>query len=180
MPRRREGPRLWLRKAQRDRSGKLTHAAIWIIKDGEHRESTRCGEADRRGAERALAEYIANKHVADVQSGVRAPAAIPVADVVALYARSVAPRHARPKETGQRLAALLEYFGDKTLADINGNVCRDYARHRGSPTAGAARRELEDLRAAINHQRREGLCSAVVEVVLPAKGEARDRWLHAS
>ena len=34
-------------------------------------------------------------------------------------------------------------------------------------TAAAARRELEDLRAAINHHRREGLCSEIVSVVLP-------------
>jgi hypothetical protein len=33
MPRRGKGARLWLRKAQHDRSGKLTHAAVWLIKD---------------------------------------------------------------------------------------------------------------------------------------------------
>src|SRR6185312_2568786 len=40
--------------------------------------------------------------------------------------------------------------------------------------------ELEDLRAAINHHRREGLCSAVVELVLPPAGEIRERWLTRS
>ena len=38
-------------------------------------------------------------------------------------------------------------------------------------SAGAARRELEDLRAAINHHRREGLCSEIVGVALPEKSE---------
>ena len=47
-------------------------------------------------------------------------------------------------------------------------------------TAGAARRELEDLRAAINHYRREGLCSEVVSVVLPSRPPARERWLTRS
>jgi integrase len=47
-------------------------------------------------------------------------------------------------------------------------------------TAGAARRELEDLRAAINHHRREGLCSEVVSVALPPRGNARERWLTRS
>ena len=40
-----------------------------------------------------------------------------------------------------------------------------------------ARRELEDLRAAINHHRKEGLCSEVVGVALPDKGEPREAWL---
>ena len=47
-------------------------------------------------------------------------------------------------------------------------------------TDAAARRELEDLRAAINHHRREGLCNKVVEVVLPPERPPRDRWLTRS
>jgi hypothetical protein len=178
MPRRRHAPRLWLRRAQYDRHGRLTHGAIWLIKDGQHRESTRCGEDDCRGAEKALADYVARKHLAAVERGLRPPAAIPVADVVALYGRDVAHGHARPRETAQRLSKILEFFGDKTLADINGDRCRDYAVQRGH--ASAARRELEDLRAAINYHRHEGLCTAVVEVVLPSEGQARERWLTRS
>ena len=78
----------------------------------------------------------------------------------------------------QRITALLSFFGDKVLSDINGTLCRAYAEYRG--TSGAARRELEDLRAAINHHRREGLCSAIVEVVLPEASPARERWLTRS
>src|SRR5207253_10900666 len=65
---------------------------------------------------------------------------------------------------------------DRTLADVNGTNCRAYVEYRTAQswrsakpaktgrasrivTAAAARRELEDLRAAINHHRREGLCS---------------------
>ena len=43
-----------------------------------------------------------------------------------------------------------------------------------------ARRELEDLRAAINHHRREGLCNAIVDVVLPPKSQLAERWLTRS
>jgi integrase len=57
-------------------------------------------------------------------------------------------------------------------------VCRRYAAQRS--TDAAARRELEDLRAAINYHRREGLCSQIVEVVLPRERPARDRWLTRS
>ena len=57
------------------------------------------------------------------------------------------------------------------LSDINGELCRAYAKTRADEGAPiVARRELEDLRAAINHHRREGLCSAIIEVVLPPKG----------
>lgn len=178
MPRRSKGPRLWLRRAQYDRAGRLTHATVWLIKDGEHRESTGCGVADRRRAEAALATYIGRKHLADVQAGVRPPAHIPVADVLGLYGRDVGSKHSRPRETGQRIAALIGFFGDKVLSDINGTLCRAYAEHRGSDAA--ARRELEDLRAAINYHRREGLCSSLVEVVLPEAAPARERWLTRS
>ena len=42
---------------------------------------------------------------------------------------------------------------------------------------GGTRRDLEDLRAAINHHSKEGLHRGLVRVVLPAKGAARTRWL---
>jgi integrase len=76
------------------------------------------------------------------------------------------------------LRALLSYFGEKLLSDINGALCRSYVEHRGSNAA--ARRDLEELRAAINHHRREGLCSAIVEVVLPDPSPKRERWLTRS
>ncbi|HEY2227847.1 MAG TPA: hypothetical protein VGI22_08920 [Xanthobacteraceae bacterium] len=94
----------------------------------------------------AEGEYIARQHLAQAESGLRPPAAIPVADVLSLYGRDIAPKHARRGETGQRITALLSFFGDKFLSDINGQLCRAYVEHRGSE--GAARRELEDLRAA--------------------------------
>jgi integrase len=53
--------------------------------------------------------------------------------------------------------------------------CRAYTRHRGSD--GGARRDLEDLRAAINHHSKEGFHRGVVRVALPEKGLPRERWL---
>jgi integrase len=41
----------------------------------------------------------------------------------------------------------------------------------------AAPRDLEDLRAAINHHAKEGYHRANVRVVLPERGRARQRWL---
>lgn len=73
-----------------------------------------------------------------------------------------------------RIRALRDFFGTDTLARVNGDRCRRYAATR---PPGSGRRELEDLRAAINHHRREGLCSEIVEVWLPPRGRSRDRWL---
>jgi hypothetical protein len=82
------------------------------------------GTGDDRGAERALADYLAQKHAAGITSGVRSPAAIPIADVITLYGRNVASQHARPRESGARLEQLFNYFSLKRLADINGELCR--------------------------------------------------------
>jgi len=178
MPRKADKPRLWLRPARHDAGGHLTHNATWVIKDGGRQFHTGCSAGDDRGAERALAVYLAQKHAAGITAGVRSPAAIPIADVITLYGRNIGSKHARPRESGARLEQLLHYFGLLTLADVNGELCRAYVRDRGSQAA--ARRELEELRAAINYHRREGLCSAIIEVVLPEKSNSRDRWLTRS
>ncbi len=64
------------------------------------------------------------------------------------------------------------------LSDVTGETCRAYVAQRS--TDAAARRELEDLRAAINYHRREGLHDKIVSVVLPDERPARERWLTQS
>jgi integrase len=61
---------------------------------------------------------------------------------------------------------------------VNASTCRGYAEHRGNQ--GGARRDLEDLRAAINHHAEEGLHREIVKVALPKKGPPRERWLTRS
>jgi len=193
MPRPAKGVRLWLRPQDRNPDGTLRKRAVWVIRDGPRKISTGCASTDRAGAERALGEYLANKYQPNRRRG-RHPSEILIADVLAIYLTDVAPRHAREHETKQRVLTLDAWWADKTLADVNGANCRAYVDHRclqpwksakpeqtGQPprmvTTAAARRELEDLRAAINHHRREGLCSEIVSVVLPPRGERRERWL---
>ncbi|QDI83739.1 site-specific integrase [Methylorubrum populi] len=64
------------------------------------------------------------------------------------------------------------------LSDVTGETCRQYVIVRGN--SGGARRDLEDLRAAIGHHKDEGLHRGEVRVVLPRKGESRMRWLTRS
>ena len=177
MPRRIKGPRLYLRSARDDESG--SHAGIWIIRDGNYQQGTGCLAHDIGGAERALAIYLAEKHAQGTREQRNLdPSQIPIADVLVVYLRDVVPNHSRPKETKGRIKSLDEYFGDRMLSYISGETCRAYAAQRS--TDAAARRELEDLRAAINHHRREGLCNKVVEVVLPPERQGRERWLTRS
>jgi integrase len=174
MPIASKGTRLWLRRERRDKEGRITHPAVYVIRDGGYQESTGCGQNDRGAAERKLEAYLNRKHTAQAKKSVRDPDQIPVADVLALYAADVAPNHARPKETLQRIERLLAFFGADKLSAINGDRCRAFARSRSRPTA--AREDLSVLRAAINHHRQEGLCEKIVSVALPGKPVGRDRW----
>lgn len=193
MPRPAKGARLWLRPEERNLDGTLRKRAVWVIRDGSRKISTGCPTEDRAGAERALGEHLASKYQPNRVRG-RNPSEILIADVLAIYVSDLAPRHAREDETKQRVLTLDSWWTDRTLADVNGANCRAYVEYRTSQrwksskpeqtgraprmvTAAAARRELEDLRAAINHHRREGLCSEVVSVVLPERALARERWL---
>lgn len=203
-----EGAHLWDRPERRDRAGKLTHRATWIVVDGPIQRSTGLGlDATPAEKEKALNAYLTKKHAETVSVGTRDPSKVAINDVLTKYfndkiaskieaipttaadkARAArtgkpvldakwVPKKNAPKgviETMLRIAALRKFWRAKMLSEVTGDNCRAYAATR---TEGAARRELEDLRSAINHHRREGLHDRIVSVVLPDKGEARERWL---
>lgn len=175
MPRRSKGPRLWLRPGRRDRDGKQ-HGAVYVILDRGRQIATGCTPAEADKAEQALSAYIAKKHERSV--GQRDPSRIPVADVLSVYLDDVVPNHARPDESRRRIARIADFFGNKLLSDMNGQLCRAYAK--SSSTDAMARRDLEELRAAINHHRQEGLHDRIVSVVLPERRPPRERWLDRS
>jgi integrase len=167
MPRRRKGPRLYLEeRANRD--------PVYCIRHGRLKLSTGFGAREIAEAEKALADYLVASHQpARVRE--RDPANIKVADVISIYADDVAANHARPKETAARLERLLEFFGHDTLLDINARRCAAYVEFRDGKAV--ARRELEDLRAAIRYHWQNGYCSSLTPVVLPKRRPGRERWL---
>jgi integrase len=180
MPAESKGPHLWYKPGNRKPTGGR-YLGTWVIKDGVKRISTGL-RADRRGkpppeAEEALAHYVLARR-AIPRDRDRNAAQVRVADVIAIYLQDVVPRHARPLEAISRCETLLKFWGERTLEEVTGRTCRAYVEHRGGKPV--ARRELEDLRAAIGHHRREGLCREVVDVVLPDKGQPRSRWLTRS
>jgi integrase len=178
MPRQAKPPRLYLRQAQRDKDRRVTHAATYIILDGGRQFGTGCGAHDIDGANNALAAYIGRKYTAAARSGPRHTSEIPVVDVLTLYAKDVVPKYAQPKPAIGRLQRLGAFFANKTLADINGPLCRAYAEKRTTDTV--ARSDLVVLQAAINHHLREGLHDRIIKVVMPSRRPPRDRWLTRS
>ena len=179
MPARSKGARLWLRPS-RTEDGRHERAT-WIICDGKHQQSTGCALDDHREAQRRLARYIASKDAPPRRE--RDIAEIPVADVINLYLADVSQGQAHPHKAAERAGRLVEFFGSMMLGEITGPKCRAYAAWRegrgrsNKGTGGGARRDLQDLAAAINHHAREGLHRGQVRVALPPKGEARQRWL---
>jgi integrase len=166
MPRHAKGPRLWLRPARTDGT-----AAAWFVLDGTRQRGTGLGTgASERQKEDALKAYLAEKHTEDVSIGSRDPTQVLIADVLAKYVRD----KERDYETLLRIVALRKFWGTKRLSEVTGDNCRAYAATR---TSGAARREMEDFRSAINHHRREGLHDKIVSVVLPEKPEPRENYL---
>lgn len=177
MPRSRhaKGPRLWLQKGTARADGYVTRSVWCILDDGGFKRSTGCGADDRAGAESQLGQYLAEKAAKGALVRDASAHQTHIASVIALYARDRAMKTARPRETLARLDRLLRWWGGGLLSDVTGANCRAYATERGAEQA--ARRELEDLRAAIRHHRMEGFCRETVEVILPQKSLPRTRWL---
>lgn len=177
MPRPAKGPRLYWRKESRRPDGSLRSSAGWFIRDGNRIISARGEpgsggrEAGRAAAEKALADYIASKYTVPENAGTDPL----IADAVILYLRDVAPNHARPEETAARLERIIDILGEKRFSEISGDTCRSYARTRGHPQA--ARRELEDLRAALKHWRREKAAQFIPEITLPERNPGKTVWL---
>lgn len=181
-----KGIRLWLRRERRDAKGRVRPAA-WIIRDGEKQIGTGCGRDDREGAQKALADYLAQIYRPD--AGQRDPSKLQVNDVLAVYGREVAPSVAAPERIGYALEPLAEFWAGRSIDEVRGATCREYAawrtaqRWRGAKTSertvsiGTARRELECLQSAINHYAAEYRLHSVPVVTLPEKPDSRDRWL---
>jgi integrase len=204
MPRRAKGPHYWFRPDRKDASGKVTQFGTWLILDGTRQHSTGLGaRASAEEKDTALEDYLAQKK-APANVGSRDPSKIEIADVLTkYYADKIAPKlkhfeagemqpNGRPAkrarwiqidggtgavESRLRVIALREFWCSEKvnlLSHVNGDRCREYA---GTRKHGAARRELEDFRAAINHHRREGLHDKIVSVVLPEKSEPSEDYL---
>ena len=99
---------------------------------------------------------------------------IDCADVLSIYLNDVG-EPGDQFEIEARIDRLNDFWGGKKLSAVNAQAYAAFVKHRGKQ--GGARRDLETLRAAINHHAKEGFHRRVVRVSLPPNREARDRWL---
>ena len=145
--------------------------ALWIIRDGEKRISTGAAAGEVAAAEAALRRYLGEKAVTGP-----APVEPVVFDALLLYLDNMVEGQARPDEVKRRLARLQAFFGPMKIAELKPSDFQLYARERGS----GARRELEDLRAALRYAWKNRLVAAPVPVELPDAPPPRERWLTRS
>src|SRR5262245_50725323 len=149
MPRRRKGPRLYLRP----RAGR---PSTWVIRDRVHEVGTGCGEGELERAEQALERYIASKYSPPQKIGNQLQDIL-IADVMTAYLREHAPHTQSAEFIKHTASPIIDWWGAKTLADIRGSTCREYVawRLKSKVSAQTARHDLKTLRAAINHYHRE-------------------------
>ncbi|WP_316200790.1 MULTISPECIES: tyrosine-type recombinase/integrase [unclassified Bradyrhizobium] len=173
MPRKSKGPRLEL-KRYRDRP------ARWVIRDGQQTLGTGCDERDRDGAERKLGAYILKKH--DPAKAIRQgdPNQAKIADIMSLEMQHIAKSDitdVRKKQLISLCERIGNWFGDRVVGDLNGELQERYAAERiFQPSAW---RELKILAAAVNRYLKRNVGGVQVKFTptLPDAPQPRERWL---
>jgi hypothetical protein len=175
MPRASNGAYLILRRA-RKKNGRTIARAVFIIRDRDKHIATGCLASQAEEARLKLAECIQSKYQPYRKE--RGLEQIFIADVLSNYDDDCGDEQADRKKFDGWIARLNEFWGNKTIDQVTTAECRAYMKWRGN--RGGARRDLEDLRAAINHHAEENLHRAVVKVWLPDRGLPRGRRLTRS
>jgi integrase len=109
-----------------------------------------------------------------------------IAEVLNDYAEFMKPRKSASERLGYAMVHLLDYWEDKTVADINRETIQAYslsAKKKDSKEQRASstiRRELICLRASINHAVAMSRVLPVTRFALPEDTAPRDRWLDKS
>ena len=161
MPRRRLPPRLYFDEARGE----------WVIREGQSYVRTGCAREDIERAKARLHEYLGDQHQ---------PEAGPnplIADVLLAYTQGHVVHIAGAKNTSYNISNLAPWWGAIRVDGITAARCRQYA---GERSRGGARRDLEVLRAAVRWWAREKGLSNTPTIVLPPKGQPRERWLTKS
>lgn|GEM_PF-519153 len=176
---------------------------VWGVRDfidgKEFKRRTRHGRDARAAAEGELALHIAERERLAREALAIAPShddpansnprLVTVPAVLTFYGAKMEGT-SNAANTGQHIDHLLRHLGKLTLAQIRGDVCRDYLTRRLAepysrkgwrkakyPVPSTIRRELTTLSAAINKWHGEYNLSSVPKVIKPAEGKAHVDWL---
>lgn len=167
MPRRNSGAKLrWL-----DKRG--CYYIVWTENGRSRQRST--GSTDRGAAQAALAEFIFRQGRA---GDTRNPNEILVTEALAFYALAHEETTAAVR-IGYAISALTPFWKGCSIADIQDETCKRYARLRAR-SAGTVRRELTVLRSAVNYLMDKNRLTRAPKVWLPDNPPARDIWLTRS
>ena len=142
---------------------------IWYVKGKRHRRSTRTDDRERADQElTAFKERSRKRTVSRL-----------VDDILADYQKEHAPHTARPEDIAYCVINLTPHFGSLTVEEVTKATCQAFTVKRKAEvvTDATIRKDLEILRAALNHDHREGRCGKSFYVWLPDKPEPRPRWL---
>ena len=179
MPRPTKGARLVYREAR----------GLWFIRDGQKERGTGCHKQDRAGAEAKLKDYLASKYEANF--GVGDPDQVSITTALMLYSKERGSKIVRPEMIAGSVEALGGFWAGRVVGEINISTCSEYvawrcsqpdSRYKDAESAPrisdqTARRELEDLRAALEYAQAAGRLKYTPTVTLPKKAIPRDRWL---
>ena len=197
MPRPNTGPRLVFEKP------KGYVRPLYFIRwyEKRQRRELATGTNDREQAEKALAEFIAERQRTARPTGPRYPHQITVAEILRYYGEERGPQLVDSSRIGYAIEALLSFWGGLAADNIKGETCRKYYRERRAeltkkfPTRaakslpspvdgngpacfdGTIRRELGTLSAALSHCAMEAYLLNPPEVWLPPKRPPRQDWL---
>jgi integrase len=98
-----------------------------------------------------------------------------IAEVLAAYGNEVAPKMKSARNMGYQISSLLNWWGDKRVADITKKTCRAYVE---SKPQQAAAQDLKILRVAVNYWNGEyGPLEAMPVFEVPAGNPPKERWL---
>jgi integrase len=159
------------------RNAKWKRSILYIVwSDGGRTFKRSTGTADRREAESALADFIRERQRREQPAGPCDSVRFSVADALDFYGAEHAPSTSDPARIGYAIDALLSFWADKSVADVNAASCAAYCRHRAL-SAGTLRRELGTLSAALNYCHRHGRLAMAPFVFRPEKPDGRRRWL---
>jgi hypothetical protein len=163
----------------RSPASRRRRSTLWIIRDAGHQRSTGFGQSNRREAEKALADCIADKYAPARRE--RDIAEIPVPEVINIYLADVAPNQARPEKAAERCGRILEFFGERCLSEVTGANCRPTS-NRADQTAARGATFKTLLRQSAIMPRRACIVASSESPCLregrPASGGLRETRSH--
>jgi integrase len=165
MPRRNTGPRLrWIDRRQ-------SFYICWYEHGRERLRAT--GETDSKRAETILAAFI--RATSRPANGPRPAHEVKLGAVLDYYGTNKGAFAADPARIGYAIDALLPFWANKYVSDVNDIACAAYVEQRQRAPA-TVRRELTTLRAALNYANGR-ITDAAPPVSMPPAPQGKDRWL---